>query len=167
MSKSPTDPDTSTRNVFDIAPAQYPDERKLVPLLAEELAKMRNKHDGATPDIDLTAFARSIAIIATNAWRAKGRMIDPTTGEVKDDLKRICRHIESILESLVEMGIEIKDRTGEPFDYGLPEKVITTQPKEGISKEHVLETIKPTVYWKAHIIQHGEVVIAAPIKPGA
>jgi len=48
------------------------------------------------------------------------------------------------------------------FDYGLPLKVVTTQPTPGITKESVIETIKPTIYWQKQIIQMGEVVIATP-----
>ena len=45
------------------------------------------------------------------------------------------------------MGLEIKDHTGDAFDYGLPLKVVTSQPTLGLTKESVLETIKPTIYW--------------------
>jgi len=60
------------------------------------------------------------------------------------------------------VGMEVKDRTNEPFDYGLPEKVVTTQPQEGLSKEIIIETIRPTIYWNGQIAQQGEVVIATP-----
>lgn len=60
------------------------------------------------------------------------------------------------------MGLEVKDHTGDAFDYGLPLKVVTTQPTPGITREMVVETIKPTIYWERQIIQAGEVVIATP-----
>jgi hypothetical protein len=56
----------------------------------------------------------------------------------------------------------VKDHTGDVFDYGMPLKVVTTQPSPGINKERVTETIKPTIYWQNKIIQMGEVVIATP-----
>jgi hypothetical protein len=105
-----------------------------------------------------------LAVIATNAWKAKAKMLDNTTGEVRDGMKRVYRHIEAILESLQGMGIEIKDHTNDAFDYGMPLRVVTTQPTAGIAKERVLETIKPTIYWKKQIIQMGEVVIATPMQ---
>jgi len=108
---------------------------------------------------------KCIAAIATNAWKARTKMLDSATGEVRDDMKRVHRHIEGILDSLSEMGIEVKDHTGDTFDYGLPLKVVTTQPTPGINKEQVVETIKPTVYCqKTSIIQMGEVVVATPIQ---
>jgi hypothetical protein len=106
-----------------------------------------------------------MADIATQVWKAKGRMMQGTTGEVRDEMKRVYRHIESALGSFHEIGLEVKNHTGDPFDYGLPVKVITTQPTPGITRESVLETIKPTVYWQQQIIQMGEVVIATPASP--
>ena len=43
--------------------------------------------------------------------------------------------------------MEVKDRTGEAFDYGLPEKVVTAQPQPGLTREIIIETIRPTIYW--------------------
>lgn len=103
-----------------------------------------------------------IAAIATNAWRAKIKIGNEASGEVREEMKRVYRHVESILESLQDMGVQIKDHTGDAFDYGLPLKVVTTQPTPGITKEKVIQTIKPTVYWQNQIIQKGEVVIATP-----
>jgi molecular chaperone GrpE (heat shock protein) len=103
-----------------------------------------------------------MASIATNAWKAKSKMVDAKSGEALEEMKRVYRHIEAILESFQEMGLEIKDHTDDAFDYGLPLKVVTTQPTPGITKERVIETIKPTIYWQNRIIQMGEVVIATP-----
>ena len=38
--------------------------------------------------------------IATNAWRAKMKMRDNLTGEVREDMRRIDRHIEAIYRYL-------------------------------------------------------------------
>jgi len=81
---------------------------------------------------------------------------------LREEMKRVYRHVEAALENLREMGIEVKDHTGEAFDYGQSLKVITTQPIQGITRETVIETIKPTIYFQEHLIQTGEVVIATP-----
>jgi len=109
-----------------------------------------------------SSIAKMMATVATNAWRLKSKMTDGDKGEVKDEWKRLYRHVEAILESFAEVGLEIKDRTGEAFDYGLPEKVVTTQPRATITKELVIETLKPTIYFNHQILQRGEVVIATP-----
>lgn len=121
--------------------------------------------DWPDPSATAEAVRHALASIATHAWRARGRMVDPTSGEVREDMKRLNRSVEGIVESLRALGVEIKDHTGQSFDYGLPLKVISTQPTAGIVKEQVVETLRPTVYWRQQIIQPGEVVIATPAGP--
>jgi hypothetical protein len=108
-------------------------------------------------------LVKGIANIATHLWKAQSKMLDTGTGEVLEEMKRVHRHIEKSLQSLKDMGLEIKDHTGDPFDYGLPLKVVTTQPTSGVSKEQVIETLRPTIHWQKKIIQMGEVVIATPM----
>jgi hypothetical protein len=118
------------------------------------------------------AFAKATITVATNVWRLRTRLIDRHSGEVredvsKEDVKKMARYIESIYEAFADIGIEIKDRTGEAFDYGLPEKVVTAQPQEGLTRERITETLRPTIYWKEKLAQQGEVVIATPIAASA
>jgi len=150
---------------FQIPPAEFPDGSKVIEqvlrlqeaILAEAKGGGGEVRHAVPPNV-----VRGMADIATNVWKAKGKMLDGASGEVRGEMKRVYRHIESILESLHEMGLELKDHTGDAFDYGLPLKVITTQPTQGIPRESVIETIKPTIYWQQQIIQMGEVVIATP-----
>ena len=113
---------------------------------------------------------KCIAAIASNAWKAEEKLVDRTSGEVREDIKqeevkRIYRHIGNILEELKEMGITIEGHTDTTFDYGLSMKVLTTRPMPGITKEKVIETNKPTIRCqKTTIIQMGEVVIGTPIQ---
>ena len=67
-----------------------------------------------------------------------------------------------MFQSLSGIGMEVKDRTGEAFDYGLPEKVLTAQPQPGLTREIIIETVRPTIYWNTQIAQPGEVVIGTP-----
>jgi molecular chaperone GrpE (heat shock protein) len=110
----------------------------------------------------LTISSRQVADIATNAWKARSKMLDPVSREVRDEMKRAYRHVEAILASLAAIGIDIKDHTGEAFDYGQPLKVVTTQPSAEVAKDTVVETIRPTISWQNQIIQMGEVVIGTP-----
>jgi len=112
-------------------------------------------------------FQKEIISLITNLWRTKTRLIDPSSNEVKEevkkeDLKKIARYLDSMLEGIKNMGFEIKDRTGETFSYGLTENVIASESQDGITSEIIIETLKPTIYWKDQIAQHGEVVIATP-----
>lgn len=150
---------------FKIPPAAFPDKDKVIEKMMRIQEAMLSRLEGTGGEIRYAIppnVAQGMADIATNAWKAKTKMVNGSSGEVRDEMKRVFRHIEGIFESFQEMGLEIKDHTGDAFDYGLPLKVVTTQPTQGITKESVLETIKPTIYWQKQIIQMGEVVIATP-----
>jgi len=112
------------------------------------------------------SFVKAMTTIATNVWRIRSKVIG-LDGSVaddisKEDLRKVARYIDTMFESLGSIGIEIKDRTGEHFDYGMPEKVVMTLPQPGINKERIVETLRPTIYWRSQIAQLGEVVIASP-----
>lgn len=113
--------------------------------------------------LDAAEVARAFIAIGTNAWKARVRLAR-ADASTSSDAQRIGRHLDAIVESLENLGIEIKDHTGEPFDYGQSLKVAASQPKKGISREFVAETIRPTIYLKGTLIQQGEVVIDIPAK---
>jgi len=133
-------------------------------LLAEILSAGR-RADGSQVE-QLEAAGRisvhQLADLATACWRIRKRVLK--TAETNDDSRRILRDLETMFEVFHKMGFEIRDYTGETFDYGLPLKVITTQPVAGLAKEKVIETIKPTLLCQTHLIQIGEVIIETPIQ---
>ena len=105
---------------------------------------------------------KALANIATNAWRAKAKMVDPDTGETKEEMKRVYRHIEAIFESLSQIGVETIDPVGRAYDTGMALKVVTFEPTPGLSNEEITETIKPSVAWQGRLIQIGEVIVGTP-----
>jgi hypothetical protein len=113
--------------------------------------------------VEASQLVKTIADIATAVWKARTRMVDTASGEVREEMKRIYGDTERIYKCLNELGIVVKDHTGDAFDYGLPLKVVTTKPMP-ISREIVTETFRPTIYWQDKIIQHGEVEVGTPIK---
>lgn len=112
----------------------------------------------AVPSFVVKAFA----IIATNTWRAKAKMVDPDTGKTKEEMKRVYRHIEAIFESLSQIGVETIDPIGRAYDTGMALKVVTFEPTPGLSNEEITETIKPSVAWQGRLIQIGEVIVGTP-----
>jgi len=112
---------------------------------------------------------KNLSGLATHAWKLRGRVIDPQTKEPRDEIKKedvrkMVRHVEAMFEALTALNVEVRDRTGETFDYGLPDKIVASNPQAGLTKELIVETIRPTIYWMNHIAQTGEVVIATPIE---
>ena len=122
-------------------------------MISEQLDKLRERQDGWT-----SAFCE----VAVHAWRARRRMTDKHTGEVKDEHKATHRSIEGIIASLQGIGFELRDREGEGYDFGLPEKVIASEKRSGISREIVAETIRPSIFYHDQLIKPGEIIIATP-----
>jgi hypothetical protein len=118
--------------------------------------------ENSLPDGKNRISVNELADIATQAWRARTKMIDPLSGDTRDEMKRVIRHVDAIISTLTGFGFEIKDHTGDAFDYGQPLRLIATQPALGLTRETVLETLKPTIYWRGQIIQSGEVIVGVP-----
>jgi hypothetical protein len=153
-----------------IDPAEWPDVAELVREVADVI------HDEATRTaISSTRIverlpeevAKALLGIATNAWRIRVKLTDSKSGEPRDEvgqneLRKLNRYVEAIFDVLTGIGMEVKDRTGQAFDYGLPEKVVTAHPQPDLTKEMIIETLRPTIYWRSQIAQQGEVVIGTP-----
>jgi hypothetical protein len=76
--------------------------------------------------------------------------------------------LRGILKRAEERGIEIVEHTGKAFDYGLPWKVVTTTPRDGVESMIVEETLAPTITQKnsdgtVTFLQHAEVIVATPV----
>jgi hypothetical protein len=113
----------------------------------------------------LEAMDGSLSGLATQVWRTRNRIIDPETGEPREEMKRIYRHVEGAFEMFTEMGLTINDWVKQPYDAGLPVKVLTFQPTPGIQRDTVLEAVRPTVIWKDRLLQMGEVIVGVPQNP--
>jgi hypothetical protein len=110
----------------------------------------------------LESLDGSLAGLATQVWRARNRIIDPETGEPREEMRRVYRHIEGALEMFAEMGLTMNDWLKQPYDTGLPVKVLTFQPTPDVQRDTVLEAIRPTIIWKDRLLQMGEVIVATP-----
>ena len=148
-----------------ISTQEIQDKEQLIKQLVETqdtlMAELEKTRVSASPN-SCQALESGLAVIVTNAWKARAKMMHGDTGEPREEMRRIYRHIETMFDAFQQMGLRLKDHTGDEFDYGLPLTVITTEPTPGLAKERVIETIKPTIYWHETIIQLGEVVIATP-----
>jgi hypothetical protein len=115
----------------------------------------------APPALD-DAMGQAIGSLATSVWRAKTKMVEPDSGEPREEMRRAYRHVQSALEALQELGVTLKDEANQPYDSGLPVKVITFQPTPGLAHDTILEVVRPTVIWRDQLLQMGEVVVGIP-----
>jgi hypothetical protein len=151
------------KDEFRTPNAQWPDGRKVIEAVLNT-AQASPPPKAPQPQVVVIppAVAKALITIATNAWRSKVKMLDKHSGEVREDMKRVDRHVEAILRSLQEIGFEIKDHTGDAYDDGQPMRVIACQSTPSLSKKCVLETLLPTVFFNGQIVQNGEIVLATP-----
>lgn len=143
-----------------------PSGRALVAKAAElaEAACPDNTAPPGTTDGPMGELGRALATIGTNVWRLRQRVDVATRSGVGEEVAKMHRNIDGIWDALTDLGVEIKDRLNEQFDYGMPEKVICVEPRPGLGRETVVETLRPTIYVKRQIIQQGEIVVGKPIE---
>lgn len=101
-----------------------------------------------------------IVDIGTVIWRLRRRL--PADSELAEQTRRISRDLESAWDTLRQGGIEIKDHSGEKYDGGMALHVIAFQPVVGLSREQIIETIKPTIYCNNKIVRMGDVIVGVP-----
>jgi len=146
--------------------AEWPGEKQTLEAVALVMAAKSTRKEHVPVEVEVpTDYLKILVSIATNAWRAKAKMVDATTGEVREEMKRVDRHIEAIYRSLAEAGILIRDHTGEAYDEGQPMKVVASKPTPGLEKKRVSETLLPSIFWNNRLIQNGEIEIATPAAP--
>ena len=142
--------------------------------LASEVSKLLscNPEPGRSSEESLSAeiiLRKALISNVNQIWRISTAVIDPETKEIKEELRpqeirKIAKAIESLMEAFGGLGIRVIDRLGEPFNAGLPDQVVTEEPREGITREQIIRTIRPTIVWNDTMVQRGEVDIAVPVK---
>jgi hypothetical protein len=159
----------TTPSFFDLVFARDP--RRIVRFpeapLDQALAEWKKIQSPPAPSPSPPAEAPApaidqIAAIATHVWRAKNKLIDPESGQPREETKRTYRHIESTLDALAQMGVVIRDQLNEPYDPGLPVNVLTFQPMPGLSRDTIVEVLRPTIIWRERVLQVGEVIVGTP-----
>lgn len=103
--------------------------------------------------------------LAVNLWRLERAIEYLQLDENSSEKRRINRHLIASKESLLQLEIEYEDHTGDLVpdkgEYIL--KVIEYIPKEDITKDVVIETIKPSVYHHGKMVSPGEVFVGIPV----
>ena len=101
---------------------------------------------------------RSLADVATSIWRLRNRV----AAAPEETPRSVSRHLEMAWDALTQAGVEIRDHVGEPFDLGLSLTVVAYQPTPGLTREQVVEAIRPSVFLGDRTFQTGEVIVGTP-----
>jgi hypothetical protein len=104
-----------------------------------------------------------VADVGTGLWRLQSKQAPAGPNDLEAE-RRTQRHLQSLLDTLVQAGVEIRDHTGELVPRGgiYTLNVLAYEPRASLATERVLETIKPTIYFKDRVIQVGQVIIGTP-----
>ena len=127
-------------------------------VIAEVLQRTSSLHASSEQDSTGPLLCR----LSTHLWRAKNRMMDPASGEVREEFKKVIRHVDGAIDSLSESGVRLQDWSDKAYDVGLPVKVLSYQPAPGLSQDTILETIRPAILWNGRMLQMGEVIVGTP-----
>ncbi|MDT0344956.1 hypothetical protein [Streptomyces litchfieldiae] len=99
---------------------------------------------------------------ATGIWRAL-RKLDQDIGALSAaDLRQVRRQVHASRQALADDGLEIQEHDGAPFDSGLSLEVLMFQDMPELTGEVVLETVRPSVYFRGERIQMGQVIVGRP-----
>lgn len=158
-----------TPDKIDLAKVPHPSAIQLANDLLKTLESEPNPQQEASgvTAAEVTVLQRSLITVANLIWRIASAIIDTESKEIKSELsaqeiKKVGNSLESIKETLGGLGIKIIDRLGEPFNAGLPDQVVTEEVQEGLSKEQIIRTIRPTIFWHQTLVQRGEIDVAVP-----
>lgn len=118
-------------------------------------------------ETEIDKHLRLLADIVNGLWRLKNKMVDEETSEPLDEMRKAFRHFESIWDALKSAGININEHEkNSAFDSGLALNVLSFQPMNGLNREIIIETIKPSISYKDRPIQTGQVIVGTPIPSG-
>jgi hypothetical protein len=152
--------------IIDLKGNPYPDTAEISDLLKSDQAPTSLPSESSR-SAEMMEFSKALISIANFHWRASVAVLDQESKEPKPelkvlDIKRIGNALEGMRGILAALGIRVIDRLGDPFNAGLPEQVVSEEPQEGISKEQIIRTIRPTIMWQQTMVQRGEIDIAVP-----
>jgi hypothetical protein len=106
----------------------------------------------------------TLVTISTALWRIKTKLDNETINGLPQQLRHLPRHIQAAWDALSSGAIEIKDPTGKPYVPGMAVNVIAFQPTEGVTFKFILETIKPSIFYRDRLIQRADVIVASEYK---
>jgi hypothetical protein len=112
------------------------------------------------------AGRRAARLRALGLWRTR-RRLDTEDPEGTSRLTRqLRRHVDTAWQGLTGAGIAVHQHDDEPYDDGLDLKVAAREPRPGLSRETVIETVAPSILRSANgttkVIRPGEVIVGYP-----
>jgi|GEM_PF-640072 len=159
---------------LQIGSPEFPDANELLNFLISQSTSSDRGDASAARNhqvqMDPDALFQALIAIANQAWRIASTAIqaeskEPQESLTSQEIKKITNSLEKILSTMEDLGLRVIDRVGETFNEGFPDQVVTEEVREGISREQIIRTIRPTIMWQQTMVQRGEIDIAIPANP--
>ena len=147
------DPDQAARVADALAEAEAAEARAVA---------ARTADDPAADDRTANSPAALLGA-ATGIWRALRKLDQRGDRLSAADARQIRRYIRASRQALVDDGLQIQEHDGAPFDPGQSLEVLAFEDDPGLTGETVLETVRPSVYFRGDRIQMGQVVVGRPM----
>ena len=100
---------------------------------------------------------RLLLDVAVRVWLARQHAARAATPS-----RPLTRELDQALDALAGAGVVVQGHDGSGFDPGLSLVVVAYQPLPGITREQVVETVRPSVYLRGRQVRRGEVVVGVP-----
>lgn len=113
--------------------------------------------DNAFDASELTFSMDLISSLAIELWRLEKR-IDKAKSSIDSSITDQIQRIKDIFR---KQEIEICEHTGADYNDGMSIKALHFEEVDNVpvGKMKVIETVKPSIYFKEKIISHGEVLV--------
>jgi len=145
---------------FRIDTPKYLELSKSIKALNDSLRQTPDLSRGMSDEIE--AFIAMAIDVGTLVWRVQKRL--SMMKSPSKEFNHISRDIASTYDALSKKGIEIKDHTGQDYVHGMTLRVVTSEPVKNLIQTQIIETLKPTIFYREKIVQMGEVIIGVPEK---
>ncbi|SOD64263.1 hypothetical protein SAMN06297387_115123 [Streptomyces zhaozhouensis] len=160
-------------------PALDPDQAAWATALLDEIAALAERataaaedggpdaEDAGTGEPDAAPDTEALLRAALGLWRAERKLEQEADALTGADLRQVRRQVNAIRQALVDDGLEIQEHEGMPFDSGHSLEVLVFQEEPGLTRETVLETVRPTIHFRGRRIQMGQVIVGRPVREPA
>lgn len=100
-----------------------------------------------------------LAEAATSLWRAQRKL---TQAGRSAENRQTGRYLRTCAEALAAAGLVVQEHDGTTFNAGRALDVLVYQDDPAVTEETIVETVRPSVYYRDRQIQRGEVIVARP-----
>lgn len=108
----------------------------------------------------------ALAEAALGLWRTQRRVESEDPEGTSQVTRQLRRHIQTAWKGLANAGITVQEHDNEPHDVGLTLEVVAREPRPGLSRDTVVETVAPSILRSGRVIRTGEVVVGYPVEDG-